>query len=119
MNAPTNEKPTREAVSTASVLRLLMDRARLTPDELEWLTDAPGQAEFMLSTLERTIEGVGCLIASDGSHPCAAGDFQSSSDVPDLLFHLADVVGTARALLRVGRDAGSYLKHPETYRRAG
>lgn len=112
-------KPNLGAVTTASVLSFLMERAHLTKEELEWLAGgAEDRAFFMLGNLEDVADGIGCLVSNDGRNKSRAGSFQDSGDVPNLLFHLADVVGTARALLQVGSDAGSYLKHPESYRRA-
>ena len=45
-----------------------------------------------------------------------AGNFQSHSDVPELLYSIANSLDTIQGLIHVGSSADHRLKHPELYR---
>ncbi len=102
------------AFSPRSLLQLLWERAypHLSPQELRWL--AEGAPEFTCTyaqQLERVLEGVGCLVSSDGNG--TAGTLQSQRDVPDLLFADATHMSLIGGMSRIGGDAASLLLYPD------
>jgi hypothetical protein len=101
------------AFSASTLLQVLWEHAHphLTPQELRWL--AEGAPEFnctFAQQLERVLEGVGCLVSSDGGG--TAGTLQSHHDVPDLLFSHATQLGLIGSMSRIGGDAASLLQRP-------
>lgn len=101
------------AFSPRSLLQVLWERAyqHLTPQELRWMAEGvPEFTCYYAMQLESVLEGVGCLISSDGSG--TAGTLQSERDVPDLLFSQATHMGLIGGMSRIGSDAASLLLHP-------
>ena len=91
----------------------------LTEKELEWFSRSTEYAEMMLRNLRDTMEGIGCLVASDTKENNAypAGNFQSNSDVPTLLFSLANSIDSIQGMIHVGTSADDRLRNPELYHR--
>lgn len=101
------------AFSPRSLLQVLWERAykHLTPQELRWMAEgAPEFTCYYAMQLECVLEGVGCLVSSDGSG--IAGTLQSHHDVPDLLFAQATQLGLIGSVSRIGGDAASLLQRP-------
>lgn len=101
------------AFSPRSLLQVLWERAyqHLTTQELRWMAEGvPEFTSYYAMQMECVLEGVGCLIASDGAG--AAGTLQSERDVPDLLFSQATHMGLIGGMSRIGSDAASLLLHP-------
>lgn len=101
------------AFSPRSLLQLLWERAykHLTPQELRWMAEgAPEFNCYYAMQLECVLEGVGCLVSSDGGG--TAGTLQSDRDVPDLLFSQATQLGLIAGMSRIGGDAASLLLYP-------
>ena len=101
------------AFSPRSLLQVLWERAyqQLTPQELRWMAEGvPEFTCYYAMQMECVLEGVGCLIASDGAG--TAGTLQSERDVPDLLFSQATHMGLIGGMSRIGSDAASLLLHP-------
>ncbi len=107
------------AFNPGALLQVLWGHARhhMQPHELEWvLHGVPAFTFLFAGQLETVLEGVGCLVACDGSPGggrVGAGSFQSGgSDLPDLLFAQAAHLGLLGALARTASEAGDMLRHP-------
>ncbi|SEG15208.1 hypothetical protein [Nitrosomonas ureae] len=90
----------------------------LTDKELKWFSQATEHAEQGLLSLKQTLESIGCLVLNEESLEAGkrSGNFQSSNDVPDLLFAIANYIENIQGLIHVGSSADARLKHPERYR---
>lgn len=99
------------AFSPGTLLQVLWVRAHshLTPRELRWIAEGVPDFTFTYTRqLECVMEGVGCLIASDGKG--MAGVLQSDQDVPDLLFSQATHMSLIAGMSMICGNAGSLLK---------
>lgn len=119
--APASDKPrdtaTHGVICTSSILFELWKRAApsLDRESLEWFAGATEYGGHIATCLQKTVEGMGCLIEQDGSTgSVGAGNFQSARDVPQLLFLISSDLDNINALLQVG-DSASYRlrKHEE------
>ena len=101
--------------SNANVIEELWLRCadRLTAEELKWFTSASETAENQLLNLRIVTEGLGHLIGGDKT----AGNFQSQSDTPNLLFAISESIDAAKAMYDVSNAAYHRLLNPELYRR--
>lgn len=84
---------------TLSLLEMALPS--LTAEELEELKRGKDHAETLLKQQHLLLNGLGCLIAKDGQDDPGAGNFQSASDVAELLWLLAELNSNARAHLDV------------------
>ena len=103
------------AFSPRSLLQLLWERARphMSVQELRWLAEqVPEFNCYYAQQMECVLEGVGCLISSDGDG--MAGTLQSHRDVPDLLFSQATHMSLIGGMSRIGSDAASLLLYPDS-----
>jgi hypothetical protein len=103
-----------QCIISSNILIKLWERASdtLTDEELEWFSGATDHAENMIIPLHETINGIGCLVASDEQD----GTFQSRHDVPGLLFSIANSLDTIQGLIHIGSAANHRLRKPECYR---
>jgi hypothetical protein len=103
-----------------SIITELWARAAnaLTRDELKWFAQSCDYTEMQARSLSSVIEGIGCLVVEDGLEWHGAGNFQSTHDVPDLLFSIAHQVNTLAGLMAVSSGAYARLMNPEFYARA-
>lgn len=85
----------------------------LDRESLEWFSGATTQAESISISLQEVVEGVASLVSSDGStvDRMGSGCFQSSHDVPVLLFAIANGMDNSRALSLVGEAASIRLSY--------
>lgn len=115
----------RQAFDGRSVLELLFAKAegRLSRRELEFLSDASQYAQSLAQKAADVATGIGCLIDTDGEHAArgnvSAGNFQSSHDVPTLLFHFAEVFTHIEGLASIGSQADYKLRAPDAAIRRG
>ncbi|MBP7647614.1 MAG: hypothetical protein KA751_12765 [Comamonas sp.] len=103
------------AFSPRSLLQLLWERARphMSVQELRWLAEqVPEFNCYYAQQMECVLEGVGCLISTDGTG--MAGTLQSHHDVPDLLFSQATHMSLIGGMSRIGSDAASLLLYPSS-----
>lgn len=84
---------------TLSLLEIALPS--LTAEELEELKRGADHAETLLKQQHLLLNGLGCLIAEDGQDPAGAGNFQSASEVAELLWLMAELNSNARAHLDV------------------
>ncbi|MDD2743012.1 MAG: hypothetical protein PHV02_12105 [Rhodocyclaceae bacterium] len=68
-----------------------VDGSSLSQDELQSLAQGE-ELSYELGHLARTINGIACLVAEDGTKAAGAGNFQHHSDVTDLLFAIGDAI---------------------------
>lgn len=104
---------------TSRIMFELWERAApgLDRESLEWFAGATEYAEHVTTCLQKTIEGIGCLIEQDGSTgSVGAGNFQSARDVPQLLFSISNDLDNINALMLVGDSASYRLRKPELSR---
>ena len=47
-----------------------------------------------------------------------AGNLRDNEDLPDLLFSIANSIGTIQGLIHIGNSANDRLKNPERYRKS-
>jgi len=110
------------AFTLRSLLEVLWERAcpHMTPQELRWLAEgAPELTSCYAQHLETVLEGIACLVLADGnSGPGGgnAGSFQSSVDVPDLLFSQVNHYSLISGLGRLTGDAAFLLRQQATAR---
>ncbi len=102
---------------TNNIMMELWKRAAptLTKEELSWFSNACDLAESATISLQESIVGIGCLIYEDGESG-TAGNFQSSKDVPDLLFHIANSLDQIRGLNNIGMLADHRIEHFKRWR---
>lgn len=103
------------AFSPRTLLQMLWDHARpqMSVQELRWLAEkVPEFNCYYTQQMECVLEGVGCLISSDGGG--MAGTLQSHRDVPDLLFSQATHMSLIGGMSRIGSDAASLLLYPSS-----
>jgi|GEM_PF-3173023 len=99
----------------SSALSTLWEKAAasLTTNELEWFARFTGQAEREVATLSETIMGIGCLISSDDN----TGNFQSKSDVSELLFNVSNQLDAIKGMIHIGNQSAGRLRYPDLYER--
>jgi hypothetical protein len=98
------------AFNTSSALEMLFRTARaaLTTSELEWLAQQASSHAIEISRRASAVaQGVGCLVLADDG---AEGNFQSSDDVSDLLFHFSGVFEHVAGLTRISDEAAYLLR---------
>lgn len=93
--------------TTAGLLCGLFDRARpnLTAAELQALSGCDEPVGRMLDGISSLCSGLACLVMADGDGKAPAGNFQSASDVPELLLTVASIAEHASALMRLADAA--------------
>ena len=98
--------------TTTNILEELWDKAagNLDQETIKWIAKgALDTARSMARNLAETIEGIGCLVSNDES----AGNFQSSDDLPSLLWGISNSIDTIHGLMLIGWRAKDALDDPE------
>lgn len=105
-------------MSAATIINTLWpDVAKhLTDEQLEQLSYS--DLHIPLEHTAEVMMGIGCLIAEDGTHKLAAGNFQDADSVAKLLWLFSDLIATAAGVSRVTSDARSMLSMRRTERYA-
>lgn len=86
-----------------------IDLKKLSDEQLESLCGS-GDQSFALSNLADVMEGLGCLISSDGNRGSnIAGNFQDGESLSQLLWVLADAVKTSASVCFVVSEASVLL----------
>jgi hypothetical protein len=83
---------------------------------IEWFAaDATDAAVQHLRNLSEVVEGIGCLVQTDGARQPGeqAGNFQDGGDVGTLLYHVSQSIETLAHLADIGDSAKYWLLHPE------
>lgn len=110
------------AFTLRSLLRVLWERAspHMTPQELRWLAEgAPELTSSYAQQLETVLENIACLVLADGNSGPGGGNtgcFQSSCDVPDLLFSQVNHYSLISGLGHLTADAAFLLRQQATAR---
>ncbi|MFA7240996.1 MAG: hypothetical protein WC091_12870 [Sulfuricellaceae bacterium] len=111
-DAPPLAAPTGEP-GAFNLISELWERAApdLDRETLAWFAGAIDQAENMAANLQESVEGIGCLMrgGTDCIGQAKAGNVLSGHDAPALLFAIAHVMDTIRALNLVGDAANHAL----------
>lgn len=97
-----------------TAMRLLFGTARrlLAEDELRWFADhAAEHAGYVSRHAADLADGLGCLICGDVAEAghLPAGTFQSTHDVPQVLFHFGEVFRQVAGLVYVAEEAAFEL----------
>lgn len=99
--------------SASNILSYLFSRAEGTfdADELKWLSRAGEVARFMAGQLGASVANIGCLIDSDYQPgQLRAGNFESGSNVAQLLYTIADQVNVIGELANIGSECDFALR---------
>lgn len=102
------------AITAGSVMAGLWDKTKdnLSWEELEWFSGATEQAETMVRDMQDVIEGVGCLVCSDGdTDSCRTGSFQSPDSTANLLFFITQSLDNIKGMIAIGDSASHRLKN--------
>lgn len=121
-SAASSESTINAVCDTSNMLHELWERASpsLSDSELEWFAGASEHAGNIVGNLRHVVEGIGCLVANDGSGQdisCRAGNFQSANSVSSLLFSIENQLDSLQGLINIGDSAGHRLRNPDLYRR--
>lgn len=110
-----NEQSIKCVPTAREILSDLWDRSsrNLTKKELEWFASASQETEISLGALKDTLEGIGCLVASDKD----TGNFQSQRDVSQLLFLIVQNLRAIEGLAYISDSAKDRLINPELYQK--
>jgi hypothetical protein len=108
------------APSLSRVVHELWERAddRLSPDELEWFSEALTRAEFVCGNLEKMLVDIDCLVLENGKTDGTYWTFQAPDEFFTLMCVTAETVDNIRALIEIGDSAAYRLLHPELFPRS-
>ncbi|RFC37764.1 MAG: hypothetical protein DID92_2727743063 [Candidatus Nitrotoga sp. SPKER] len=83
--------------TVTNAMFLLWERAidNLTKEEMEWFAGVNDMTTGHVTHLKTLVEGVGFLVQNDVN----SGNFQSSDDLPSLLFSIANGLDSIEALV--------------------
>jgi hypothetical protein len=98
-------------MSTSKIINTLwplIDGHKLTDDQLKRLCCAE-DLDTTMRNAANVLEGVGCMVAVDGTHEAGAGNFQEPDSVFRILCFFADFIDSAAAAYRVAGDATTIL----------
>lgn len=121
-SATPSESTINAVCDSSNMLHELWERtaSRLSESELEWFARASEHASHIVGNLRHVVEGIGCLVANDGSLQNIgdkSGNFQSADSVSSLLFSIENQLDSVQGLMNIGSSASNRLRNPDLYRR--
>jgi hypothetical protein len=110
--------PISGCMSTSKIMFELWERNanNLTKEQLEWFANATEYASTLTQDMQEVLNGLGCLIGANHLPHKKVGSFQSSDDIPTLLFFISRSLGNIQGLIDIGDAANDRLVHPERYK---
>lgn len=110
MNATTDNATPPEPFTELNLIHKLWAHAkdRLDDDTLTWIgANAVSTVSMQASNLAATVEGIGCLVASDEN----AGSFREPGPLSELLFGLSHQIEHLAALSNLANEVANLQSH--------